>query len=115
LQKQFRIYRRQDKQYPKTGASSPRVFGGCLKGKIINSDMLTFIRTIDEDKINSMTTNDYLLLSTFFLRNGNGNIDRTQFEHLAELEIVRITEHGFELINTNRYFANRLSPINCDS
>jgi ATP-dependent DNA helicase RecG len=70
-----------------------------IKGKVINNDMLAFIRKIDDERLNAMTTNDYLLLGSLFNRNGNGRINKIQFEHLAELEIVRLTEQGIELID----------------
>ncbi|MCL2814278.1 MAG: putative DNA binding domain-containing protein [Oscillospiraceae bacterium] len=73
-----------------------------LKGKVIDGDMLAFIRKIDDERLNAMTTNDYLLLGSLFTRNGNdGCIDRAKFEHLAELEIVRFTERGTELITND--------------
>ena len=81
-----------------------------LKGKIINADMLAFIRKIDDDKLNAMTTEDYLLIRSLFVRNGHEHIDRIKFEHLAELEIVRFTERGVELINNSTTI-----PIDCQS
>lgn len=70
-----------------------------IKGKVINSDMLTFIKKIDDERLNAMTTNDYLLLGSLFNRNGHERIEWAQFEHLAELGIVRLTEKGVELID----------------
>jgi ATP-dependent DNA helicase RecG len=81
-----------------------------LKGKIIDSDMLAFIRKIDDERINAMTTDDYLSLGSLFTRNGHERIDCTNFEHLGELEIVRITEHGIELINNDT-----AASIDCQS
>ena len=48
-----------------------------------------------------MTTNDYLLLSSLFTQNELESVDRVQFYHLAELEIVRLTEAGVELIGSD--------------
>jgi len=72
-----------------------------IKGKVISSDMLAFVRKIDDARLNAMTTNDYLLLSSLFTQNGHKRIDRAQFEHLAELEIIRLTENGIELAGSD--------------
>ena len=70
-----------------------------LSGKVIDSNMLTFIRKIDDELLNSMTTDDYLLLASLFRKKGTESIEPSRFKHLAELEIVRLTERGIELIN----------------
>jgi len=73
-----------------------------LKGKIINSDMLAFIRKIDDERLDAMTTGDYLALSSLFVRNMHERLDYTQFKHLAELEIVHFTENSIDLVNDDR-------------
>ena len=71
-----------------------------LRGKIINSDMLTLMKKIGDERLEAMTTDDYLLLSALFTGKGLAEIDLSRFEHLAELEIVKYTEHGIELIDS---------------
>ena len=70
-----------------------------LRGKIINSDMLTLIKKIGDERLEAMTTDDYLLLSALFTGKGLAEIELSRFEHLAELEIVKYTERGVELAN----------------
>ena len=70
-----------------------------LRGKIINSDMLTLIKKIGDERLEAMTTDDYLLLSALFLGKGLAEIELSRFEHLAELEIVKYAERGVELAN----------------
>jgi len=83
-----------------------------LKGKIINIDMLAFIRKIDGERLNAMTTDDYLALSSLFVRNLRERIDFDKFKHLIELEIVRFTEKGIDLISASD---ERLIPIDNQS
>ena len=59
--------------------------------------MLTLIKRIGDERLEAMTTDDYLLLSALFHGKGLTDIDSSRFEHLAELEIVRYTERGIEL------------------
>jgi len=58
----------------------------------------------------AMATGDYLSLLLLFTQNGNAIIDHAQFEHLAELGIVRFIENGIELINNETTL-----PIDCQS
>ena len=69
-----------------------------LSGKIINSDMLTLIKKISDERLEAMTTDDYLLLNALFTGKGLAEIELSRFEHLADLEIVRYTERGVELV-----------------
>jgi predicted HTH transcriptional regulator len=48
-----------------------------------------------------MTTEDYLLLASLFRKKGTESIEPSRFKHLAELEIVKFTERGIELINND--------------
>jgi len=68
-----------------------------LDGQIIDKRMLTLIKRIGDERLEAMTTDDYLLLSALFHGKGLTDIDSSRFEHLAELEIVRYTERGIEL------------------
>jgi len=92
-----------------------------LIGQVISTDMLSFIKKIDEERLEKITTDDYLLLASLFTQKGLDRIDFKEFEHLVELEIVRITEDGIELVDGDKAFpignqseVNRL-PIDCDS
>ena len=92
-----------------------------LKGKVISIDMLSFIKKVDTERLDEMTTEDYLLLVSLFTQKGLDRIDITKFEHLVELEIVRITKGGIELIDGDielsidcQSTTNRL-PIDCQS
>ena len=96
------------KPLPDFGGSDSFFVMLTLKGKVINSDMLAFINKIDYIRLNAMTTDDYLLLGSLFTRNGHERYDRAQFGHLAELEIVRYTEQGIELVNNGTVL-----PIDC--
>jgi predicted HTH transcriptional regulator len=81
-----------------------------INGKVINSDLLSFISKVNEERLEAMTTGDYLSLLLLFTKNGNAIIDHAQFEHLAELGIMRFMENGIELINNESTF-----PIDCQS
>ena len=61
--------------------------------------MLALLKKIGDERLDVMTTDDYLLLSALFLNKNLGNIDPARFKHLAELEIVKYTERGFEWAN----------------
>ena len=75
-----------------------------LRGKVINSEMLDFIKRTDEELLDAMTIDDYLSLASLFLRKGNESIDAAQFAHLIELDILRFTEQGIELVNGGTIF-----------
>ena len=81
-----------------------------INGKVINSDMLAFISKVNEERLEKMTTSDYLSLLLLFTQNGDVKIDHTHYEHLAELGIVRFMENGIELINNET-----ILPIDCQS
>ncbi|MCL2820394.1 MAG: hypothetical protein FWD38_06135 [Oscillospiraceae bacterium] len=75
-----------------------------LTGQVISTDMLSYIKKIDEERLNKITMDDYLLLVSLFTQKGLASIDITQFEHLVELEIVRITGDSTELVNGEKVF-----------
>jgi len=92
-----------------------------LKGKVISIDMLSYIKKVDAERLDEMTTEDYLLLVSLFTQKGFDRIDIAQLEHLAELEIVRVADDVITLVDGNKVFpidcqstANRLS-IDCQS
>ena len=76
-----------------------------LTGKVVSTQMLAFIKKMNEDQLNAMTTDDYILLSTLFSKKGFSDIHPSKFEHLIELGIVKQTEHGIELANGDLVFA----------
>jgi ATP-dependent DNA helicase RecG len=70
-----------------------------LNGKVHHPRMLAMIKKLDDDKLDAMTTDDYLLLAALFRAKGLDDLQPSRFEHLAELEIVKYTEQGIELAN----------------
>jgi len=70
-----------------------------LNGQVIHPRMLALLNEIGADRLNIMTTDDYLLLSALFREEDLRSVDTARFKHLAELEIVRYSEHGVEPAN----------------
>jgi ATP-dependent DNA helicase RecG len=65
-----------------------------LELKVIHPKMLALMKQIGEEKLDIMSTDDYLLLSAIFREEDLRNIDPARFNHLIELEIVKYSEHG---------------------
>jgi ATP-dependent DNA helicase RecG len=78
-----------------------------LKGQVISERMLMLIKQIGDERLDVMTTEDYLLLSKLFSGKDIGKTTPEQFAHLIELGIVKQTESGIE-------FANGLLAISSD-
>jgi len=94
--------------------------------------MLALIKQIDDEKLSVMSTDDYLLLASIFREEDLRGIPLERFEHLIELEIVKLSDQGIEPANggiiltiggqsavsrrsiDNQSTANRL-PIDCQS
>ena len=70
-----------------------------LSGKVIDSRMLAFLKSIDEEKLEVMTTEEYILLSTLFNKKEIIDIQSSKFDHLVELGIVTKTDYGIELVS----------------
>jgi ATP-dependent DNA helicase RecG len=70
-----------------------------LDGQVIHPRMLALLKEIGTDRLNVMTTDDYLLLSALFREEDLRGVEPIRFKHLAELEIVRYSEHGVEPAN----------------
>ena len=70
-----------------------------LDGLILDKRMLTLIKRIGNDRLESMTTDDYILLCLLFHGKGLTDIHQSRFEHLLELGIAKRTERGIELVN----------------
>ena len=65
-----------------------------LELKVIHPKMLALMKQIGEEKLDIMTTDDYLLLSAIFREEDLRNIDPSRFNHLIELGIVKYSEYG---------------------
>ena len=65
-----------------------------LELKVIHPKMLALMKQIGEEKLDVMSTDDYLLLSAIFREEDLRNTDPARFNHLIELEIVKYSEHG---------------------
>jgi len=70
-----------------------------LDGQVIHPRMLALLKEIGDDRLNVMTTDDYLLLSALFREEDLRGVDSARFKHLAELEIVKFSEYGVEPAN----------------
>ena len=73
-----------------------------LNGQVFDPYMLALIKKLNEELLEAMTTDDYVLLSMFFYRKRYAEIHRSRFEHLAELGLVELTENRIELVNSGR-------------
>jgi predicted HTH transcriptional regulator len=67
--------------------------------KVIHPKMLELMQQISEEKLNVMSTEDYLLLGAIYRSEDVRGVDPKRFEHLAELEIVKFSEHGVSPTN----------------
>jgi len=67
--------------------------------KVIHPKMLAMMQQIGEEKLDVMSTDDYLLLGAIYRGEDMRGIDISRFNHLAELEIIKYTEHGIEPSN----------------
>ena len=90
---------REAKPLPSFSGSDAYFVRLTLDGQVIHTQMLALLKKIGDERLDVMTTDDYLLLSALFLNKDLGNIDPARFKHLAELEIVKYTERGFEWAN----------------
>lgn len=67
--------------------------------KIIHPKMLELMQQISEEKLDVMSTEDYLLLGAIYRGEDVRGVDPMRFEHLLELEIVKFGEHGVSPAN----------------
>ena len=65
-----------------------------LDCKIIHPKMLALLKEIGEDRLDVMTTEDYLLLSALYRAEDMRGTPPERFSHLEELGIVKYSEHG---------------------
>jgi len=70
-----------------------------LNGKVFDPRMLTLVKKIGDERLEAMTTDDYILLSALFQGKGLDDVHLSRFEHLIELGIVKRTKFGIELAN----------------
>jgi len=70
-----------------------------LSGLIIDKRMLTLMKTIGNERLDAMTTDDYIILASLFRGKDFPDIHSPRFEHLIELGIVIRTDRGLALVN----------------
>lgn len=70
-----------------------------LNLKVIHPKMLELMQQISGEKLNVMSTEDYLLLGAIYRGEDMRGMDPIQFKHLEELEIIKYSEHGVEPAN----------------
>ena len=70
-----------------------------LECQVIHPRMLALLKKIGDDKLDVMTTNDYLLLGAIFREEDMRGIEPEKFNHLAELEIIEFSEYGVGPVN----------------
>ncbi|MDR1272268.1 MAG: putative DNA binding domain-containing protein [Clostridiales Family XIII bacterium] len=70
-----------------------------LSGTILDERMLSLIKKIGDERLDAMTTDDYILLANLFQDKGIGGIKPAKFDHLVELGIVKRTENSIEFAN----------------
>jgi ATP-dependent DNA helicase RecG len=70
-----------------------------LDGQMIHPRMILLLNEIGTDRLNVMTTDDYLLLSALFREEDLRGVAPARFKHLAELKIVKYSEYGVEPAN----------------
>ena len=101
------------KPLPDFGGSDAWFVKLTLNGKIHHTKMLSLIKKLDEDKLKSMTTDDYILLAALYC--GKGIDNKTQvsrFDHLVELGIVKHTEFGIKPVNGDLTLALNNDGVN---
>ncbi|MDR2570855.1 MAG: putative DNA binding domain-containing protein [Oscillospiraceae bacterium] len=90
---------REAKPLPKFDGSDDYRVKLTLDLKVIHPRMLALIKQIDEEKLNVMSTDDYLLLGSIFREEDLRGVPLDRFEHLIELEIVKFSKQGVEPAN----------------
>jgi len=86
-----------------------------LHGKVIDTRMLTMMKKIGDERLEAMTTEDYIILSALFHGKNLDQIHQTKYEHLLELGIVKKSEYGFELVNGELTIIANHHPIDVQS
>ncbi|MDR3121964.1 MAG: hypothetical protein LBU58_11635 [Clostridiales bacterium] len=70
-----------------------------LSGQVIDKSMLATFKKIGDERLEKMTTDDYILLSKLFSDKRHEGIQPERFAHLAELGIVEQTANGIKIAN----------------
>ena len=70
-----------------------------LSGQVIDNRMLAMFKKIDDERLEKMTTEDYILLSKLFNNKKPNGIQSERFTHLVELGIIEQTADGIKLVN----------------
>jgi ATP-dependent DNA helicase RecG len=90
---------REAKPFPDFSGTDAYFVKLTINGKILDKRMLSLIKSIEDEHLNAMTTEDYILLMNLFQSKDSGNINPEKFEHLIELGIIKRTETGLEFTN----------------
>jgi ATP-dependent DNA helicase RecG len=90
---------REAKPFPDFTGSDAYFIKLTINGKVYDVRMLQLIKKLGEETLDTITTEDYLLLTSAFTGKGLAEIHPSRFDHLMELGIVKQTEFGIELIN----------------
>lgn len=70
-----------------------------LSGQVIDKRMLAMFKKIGDERLEKMTTDDYILLSKLFSDKKHEGIQPKRFTHLVELGIVEQTANGIKIAN----------------
>jgi hypothetical protein len=95
---------REAKPLPSFAGSDEYFVNLTLDGRVIDSKMLALMKKMDEERLDAITIDDFLLISKFYTKKDILDLRRHQFEHLMELGIVEQTELGLQLVNSGITF-----------
>jgi len=90
---------REAKPLPNFAGSDNYCVNLTLDLKIIHPKMLALMQQISEEKLDVMSTEDYLLLGAIYRGEDMRGVDPKRFQRLVELEIVKYSEHGISPAN----------------
>jgi DNA-binding MarR family transcriptional regulator len=77
--------------------------------------MIALLKEIGEERLDAMTTEDYLLLGALYRAEDMRNVAPEQFSHLEELGIVKYSEYGISPANAGVILAiGTLSELGSD-
>jgi len=68
-----------------------------IGGQVIDKRILTMFHKIDKERLEKLTTDDYILISKFYNKNELIGIEPERFAHLVELGMVEQTVKGIKL------------------
>jgi len=85
---------REAKPLPSFAGSDAMFVRLTLDCKVIHPKMLALLKEIGDERLDVLTTEDYLLLGALYRAEDIRGIDPAKFSHLEELGIVKYREHG---------------------